>query len=168
MYELVRIPEDRIAVLIGVRGETKKRIEQKTKTKIKVTDIVEIQGDDEGALVAAEIVQAIGRGFSPPHAFLLLDEDNQLVALSLDEQTEATRKRLFARVIGKDGKVRRNIETYTRTVISVYGKTASVIGRADRARIAFEALEAILNGRTIGLVYKQIEKQMRDSPVLPD
>ena len=67
-YEL-KIPKDRVAVLIGAKGETKKHIETITKTDIDVDSkegIVSITGQDAiGMYSAKEITKAIGRGFNP-------------------------------------------------------------------------------------------------------
>ncbi|MBU0953147.1 MAG: KH domain-containing protein [Nanoarchaeota archaeon] len=169
MIEEILVPEERLAVIIGNKGQTKKRIEEKTKTRLSVSSGIIVSGDTEGVLVASEIVRAISRGFTPREAFSLLNDDTQLQTISLWKETEATRQRLFARVIGRSGKVRQNIERYTRTTICVYGKTVSVIGRFDTMRIAVEAIKMILNGRSIVVVYNFIEKQMREqNPLLPD
>ena len=67
-YEL-KIPKERVAVLIGKKGEIKKQIEQATNTKLKIDSKegdVEISGEDALKLYATrEIIRAIGRGFNP-------------------------------------------------------------------------------------------------------
>ena len=92
-YEkLIRIPTDRIGVLIGKSGNTKKLIEKKC--------LVNLDVDSEGGEVmitskeltddiepfkAVEIVSAIGRGFSPENAMRLLRGDNSLHIIDLRE-----------------------------------------------------------------------------------
>ena len=77
-YDL-RIPKERVAVLIGKKGETKRLIEHETKTKIQVNSeegTVSLGGEDALLLyLAREIVRAIGRGFNPEVALLLLKQD---------------------------------------------------------------------------------------------
>ena len=62
MYEL-RIPKERVAVLIGKNGEAKKDLEENTKTQIKVDSRegdVFISGKDAlGLYTARELVKAI-------------------------------------------------------------------------------------------------------------
>jgi ribosomal RNA assembly protein len=67
--EEVRVSQDRIGVLIGKAGATKKSLEEKTGSRISVDSkegIVVVEGEDaEGVISAVEVVRAIGRGFSP-------------------------------------------------------------------------------------------------------
>ena len=67
-YE-IKVPKDRIAVLIGKNGETKKEIEETTHSKINIDsgegDVV-VQGTDPLMLFSTKnIIKAIARGFNP-------------------------------------------------------------------------------------------------------
>ena len=115
MFDVVRIPEDRIAILIGKDGGTKRKIEKVTKTKIEVNDGVEIDGDSLEVLKAKQIVTAIGRGFSPYIALKLMDDDFQLIIISLQGETVNTQKRLMSRIIGTKGKCKNIIEKFNRS-----------------------------------------------------
>ncbi len=79
-YEL-RIPQERVAVLIGEKGKTKKEIEDQTKIQLNISregDVI-IAGNDALLLFTArEIVRAIARGFNPKTALLLLKTDYTL------------------------------------------------------------------------------------------
>jgi ribosomal RNA assembly protein len=158
MIEIVKIPKQRLGVLIGKDGSVKKYMEGKTHTLISVNEDVQIEGGSVEVLNACEIVKAIGRGFSPDDAFKLLDEEYQLRIISIEEETEKTRKRLFARVIGTRGKTKRIIQKCTNTCISIYGKTVSIIGKWEDAEHAREAVESLLEGRSHVYVYKFLEK----------
>ena len=74
-YEL-KIPKERIAVLIGKEGKTKKDIEKATKTTLEIDsnecDIFIKGTDGLNIYTAKEIITAIGRGFNPETALLLL------------------------------------------------------------------------------------------------
>src|SRR3990167_4706336 len=114
-YE-IRIPKERIAVLIGRNGETKKQVEADTSTKIKIDsdegDIV-ITGDDAiGMYNAREVIKAIGRGFNPETARLLIKGDYVFETVELKDYTRTKNDliRLRGRVIGEEGKSRRIIE----------------------------------------------------------
>ena len=94
MIKNIKIPEERLPVLIGKNGMTKRSIQRKTKTKIDASEEeVIIEGESIGVLDAESIIKAIGRGFSPEHARLLLDEENTLVVIDLPKG-EKTQKRL--------------------------------------------------------------------------
>ena len=74
-YE-VKIPKERVAVLVGVEGSVKKEIEHRLKIKLvidsKEGDVV-LTGDDSLMLLTGQnVVKAIGRGFNPNIALELL------------------------------------------------------------------------------------------------
>src|SRR5262249_28127002 len=142
MIGSVRIPEKRKAALIGVKGAAKRKIEKATKTKIKIEDEVLISGEAEGYMVAENIVRAIGRGFSPQSAMDLTDEETALIVISLPRD-EKLLKTVRSRLIGTAGKARRNMEQLTKTHISVYGRTVSIIGHYEDAERAQEAIEKL-------------------------
>jgi len=159
MIESVAIPEERKAVLIGDKGKTKRSIEGKTNTKIHIADIIEVEGESLDVYKARSIIKAIGRGFSPPKAMLLLKEDYALDIMSLQGENENTIHRLMARVIGRNGSARRKIELKTHTCISIYGKTVAVIGNPENTKIAHEAIGAILSGSPHYVAYKIVSEE---------
>ncbi|HIH21368.1 MAG: RNA-processing protein [Candidatus Diapherotrites archaeon] len=163
MEELVRIPKDRVAVLIGKNGETKAVIEKATKTKLNIdskSGEVEIEGKSEKALeyyIATQVVKAIARGFSPEHALKLLDENYYLDIIDIEDFVGKREKELLSkkgRLIGKQGKVREKIEEETGCLVSVYGKTVSIIGTPESMEIARKAVEMILKGSSIEYVFR--------------
>ena len=163
----LKIPKERIAVLIGTKGEVKKQIEENTKTKIKVDSDegdVFIEGKDAVNLyMAREIVKAIGRGFNPEIANLLLKQDYCFILMDLSEECKPSDiKRIKGRIIGKEGKSRNTIEALTQCNISVYGKTVSVIGLNENALIAKEAIESLIRGKPHSKVYSLLEKHRRE------
>jgi ribosomal RNA assembly protein len=165
-YEL-KIPKERVAVLIGTKGELKKQLEHATKTRIAVDSNegdVNITGKEPLLLYSCrEIVRAIGRGFSPEIAMLLLKQDYGIEFISLNDyaRTPNDMERLRGRVIGEGGKSRKTIETLTNTHVSVYGKTIGIIGQLEQIPAARKAIEALLSGRKHGTVYKFLERQRK-------
>ena len=124
----VKIPKDRIAVLIGKKGEIKKLLEENTKTKINVDSEdgdVSVSGEDALSLYCTRnIIRAIGRGFNPEIAMLLLKQDYAFEMINLPEYNKPSQfRRIKGRVIGTEGKSRRLIEEQTECYISVYVKT---------------------------------------------
>jgi ribosomal RNA assembly protein len=167
-YEL-KIPQERVAVLIGKNGEVKKSIESDTKTQIKIDSLegdVFIYGNDAlGLYTSREVVRAIGRGFNPDIAKLLLKQDYVFEMIHLVEFTgksKNTMLRLKGRVIGREGKSRKLIEELTESYVSVYGKSISIIGTSEAAAMAKRAVEALLGGSTHANVYKWLENKRRE------
>ena len=127
---------DRIAVLIGKNGEIKKYIEEETKTKLKIDSDegdVFVSGEDAlGLFNAREVIRAVGRGFNPDVAQVLLKGDYIFETINIMDfsgKSKDNMLRLKGRVIGSEGKSRRTIENLSDTRISVYGKTITIISQ---------------------------------------
>ena len=167
-YEL-KIPKDRVAVLIGRKGEMKKLIEEETGSNIFVDSKdgdVRLAGSDSlGLFSAREIIKAIGRGFSPEIALLILKSDYAFELLNISDYVGKSKKsatRLKGRVIGTEGKTRKHIEEITETHLSVYGKTIGIIGEVEHVMLARRAIESILAGATHSSVYKWLERKKKE------
>ncbi|MFC1697242.1 KH domain-containing protein [Nanoarchaeota archaeon] len=165
-YEL-KIPKERIAVLIGKSGEIKRQIEKETKTKLDIDSKegdIYIKGEDSINLYnSREIIHAIGRGFNPEIALKLLKIDHGIEFIDMQEyaKTKNSMLRLKGRVIGKEGKSRFNIENFTDTDICVYGKTIAIIGTTENIAIAKKAIDSLLTGSPHSSVYKYLEAQKK-------
>lgn len=166
-YEL-KIPKERVAVLIGKKGETKKEIEGVTKSKIEVDsnegDVFITGPDGLGLYNAREVIKAVGRGFNPDVALLLLKPDYVFETINIKDyaKTKNSELRLKGRVIGKEGKSRKTIEELTECYVSVYGKSIGMIGGADGVANARYAIDSLLKGSTHANIYKFLEKKRRD------
>ena len=167
-YDL-KIPRDRIAVLIGKDGITKKEIEDATKTRLDIDSTegdIFIKGEDGfNIYTAKEIINAIGRGFNPEVALLLLKFDYAFEIINLADYTGKSKDsqlRLKGRVIGRDGKTRMLIEELSETYISVYGKTVSIIGNTENVSVAHHAINMLVEGSTHSSVYKWLEKKRKE------
>jgi len=165
----VKIPHERVAVLIGKSGEVKKRLEQKMKVKIDVDSEegdVFISGEDSLAVFeVVNVVKAVARGFNPEIAELLLNEEYNFDLINISDfsgRSKKTAMRLKGRVIGQEGKARKMIETMTNTSISVYGKTIGIIGRVEDVSMSRQAVEMLLEGAPHGNVYKWLEDKRRE------
>ena|SRR3989338_3755689 len=163
MRDVVRIPEERKAVLIGPEGRTKRSIEEQTRTKLMVGDGVQVDGADGlDVYVAGQIVKAIGRGFSPEQALLLLDGDAQLHIITLRQHSENKRRVMVARLVGSNGRAKKLIEQYSGCALAIQGKTVALIGSSGQLREAAGAVDAILNGRSHGFVYHRLERAAKE------
>lgn len=163
----IRIPKERIPVLIGIKGAMKRKIEKQTSTIIEVDShdgMVSVEGEDAlNLLDAQEIIKAIARGFNPEIAFLLLKQDYafELIDLSMLTRNKTDMARVKGRIIGEGGKSRKTIEGLTETYISVYGKTVGVIGEMMGVALAKRALSMLLEGSPHSAVYQMLERQRR-------
>ncbi len=150
MEERVKIPQSRIGVVIGKEGRAKKEIEKKCEVSLEVKEDGEvvISGDADKVYFTKDIIKAIGRGFSPKIALKLLDEDYMLEIIDLDDyyNTENAKRRIRGRVIGKEGRAKKEIERATDAYISVFGDTVSIIAPYYTMPYAKEAVEKLIKG----------------------
>ena len=169
--KLLRIPNERIAVLIGKSGNVKSEIERACHVALDINgDTGEVMVTSDAGVEqmwpfkAMEIIMAIGRGFSPENALTLLEGDNTLHVINLREfagKSNASIERIKGRIIGEGGRARRNMENLSRTKISVYGKTVSIIGNTSKLRLVADAICSISNGSVHGAVYNKLEAANR-------
>ena len=163
--EGLKIPKKRIAVLIGEKGKTKRKIERTTSTFLTINseegDVLITSEESLNVFNTKPIVTAIGRGFNPEIALRLMDEENTLVIIDITEFSKKSKKdmiRLKSRLIGTNGKARSMIEMLTYTEICVYGKTVSIIGEQENVYLAKRAITNLLQGSKHGNVYGFIER----------
>jgi ribosomal RNA assembly protein len=163
----VKIPMERIGVLIGEKGEIKKTLEETTGVKItvdsesgEVTIEEEYAEDPSNGLKVQDIVKAIGRGFSEERAFRLLEDDIFLKLFDIRDFAGKSAKRVRqvrARLIGTGGKTRRLVEELTGVDVSIYGNTVGLIGDMVQLGVAERAVEMLLEGSKHAAVYRFME-----------
>ncbi len=165
--QVLRVPLDRVAAIIGKKGETKKHLEealhveleidgQSGEVKVKSTSIEE--GDPFRAMA---IVEAVARGFSPQRALKLMDPETVLEVLDLREfagKSENSLDRIRGRIIGLNGKSRRVIEELTKCQISVYGRTVAIIGEITEVKLTKEAIVMLAKGSRHRSVYNMLQR----------
>ena len=170
----VKIPRERIGALVGPDGRVKASIEKKLSIRLRIDSqtgdiqitLMPTTQDPTVLFRAKEVVTAIGRGFSPEHAFRLLEDDETMLeVIDLREtvgRSQSDMKRLKGRVIGKEGKTRRIIEELTEANICVYGHTISIVGEIDQVEIAKEAVRMLIRGSLHRTVYRFLHRKRRE------
>lgn len=170
----LKIPKERVGVLIGPEGKTKKHVEEKLNVELQIDSeagdvtitMTEKTEDPSLLFKAKDLVTAIGRGFSPEHAFRLVRDEEALIDIidlrSVFGKSEADIKRVQGRIIGMNGKTRRIIEELTDTNVSVYGHTIGIIGTIEQVQIAREAVEMLVKGSMHGTVYRFLHRKRRE------
>ncbi|MFX1303916.1 MAG: KH domain-containing protein [Promethearchaeota archaeon] len=171
----MKIGKNRIAVLIGKDGVTKKEIEKKLGVKVNLnskTGDCEILPQPENRnymplniFTAEKIVKAINRGFNPIKAMKLLEENHEFFTINLLEslgKSDKRIKRIKGRVIGRNGEMRKAIERYAESFLSVYGKTISIIADYDNLQIARKAVRMLINGIPHHVVLRFLEDKYNE------
>jgi ribosomal RNA assembly protein len=167
----VRIPKERVGVLVGPNGKVKQNIEVKLMVELQiesesggVTIILSEKANDPSLLFRAkDVVTAIGRGFSPEHAFRLLRNEDAIFDFVdlriIFGRSESGHKRVKGRIIGANGKTRRLIEELTDASVVVYGHTIGFIGTFEQVDVARNAVQMIINGSQHHIVYKYLQRK---------
>ncbi len=171
-HETIKVPEDRVGVIVGRNGKVRRRVEELANVKIEVTSegtvTITAPTNTENPVLAwkaRDIIRAMARGFSPKNAFTLIDDDMQLVIISLRDVVGSSprqMKRVAGRIIGENGRTRRVIEQTTETKLSVYGKTVSLIGMIPGLDYARRAIDMLIAGAPHSTVYSFLEKMRRE------
>jgi len=166
----VRIPKERVGILIGPEGKVKQYIEEKLQVTIEIDSegsvtvtLSEKATDPSLLLKAKDVVTAIGRGFAPEVAFRLIrneDEIFDLIDLRLIfGRSESDIKRIKGRIIGADGKTRKLIEELSEADVVVYGHTVGLIGSFEQVDTAHNAVQMIIEGCQHHTVYNYLQKK---------
>jgi len=171
---LPRVPKDRIAVLIGSKGDTAKSIRNTAGCKEfninSETGDVEVIWGDVGsydpvkAMKLPDVIKAIGRGMAPKAAIRLLDDTHFFEMVDLRDfvgKRSNQQRRIRSRIIGSQGKVRKLIENLTDTEITIYKSTVVIIGEQEGLYAARQAVEMLAGGSEHGSVLSYLEKDRR-------
>ena len=174
--QLPRVPKDRIAVLIGAKGATRKELEQAAGCKsIQIdsqTGEIDVTWGDPGdydpvkALKLPDVIKAVGRGMAPNRAIQLLQDDWFFEMVDLREHVgrkSKQQRRIRARIIGSEGKIRKMIEQHTGAEISIYKSTVVIVGDDEGLGSARQAIEMLAKGSEHGTVMKFLERERRKS-----
>ena len=163
----VKIPQDRIGVLIGEGGETMREIESAAEVRLDIDSesgsvAVESVGDPVLGLKGPEIVRAIGRGFAPEDALELVADEMMLfdvVDIAAASRNSNDMKRQKGRLIGEGGRTRELMAELSGASVVIYGSTLSMIGTPRQVDVARRAAEMLLDGAPHGAVYSFLEEK---------
>ena len=167
---LVKVPKERVGVLIGPEGKTKQYIEEQLQVKLDIDKegsvTVALQEsciDPSFLLRAKDLVTAIGRGFPPETAFRLIRNQDAIFDLIdlrvIFGRSESDIRRIKGRIIGSEGKTRKLIEELTEADVVVYGHTVGIIGSYTEADAARNAIQMIIDGCEHHTVYAYLQRK---------
>lgn len=164
-----KIPVERVGILLSNKGEIIKTIQQRLDVKISIDPslgsvVIEPSKSDtpvNNLFKAKDYIEAIGYGFSPERAERVLGEDQVLLVIDLKDQLrlpENHLKRIKGRIIGEEGRARRNLEEISGCYISVYENYIAIIGDYESANAVKEAIQLLIEGREHSTVYRYLKR----------
>lgn len=168
----IRIPKERVGVVIGPSGATRKELEERSGVRIEVdSDENEVTVHDQAAdpimaMKVRDVVKAIARGFPPEKAQRLFSDDCYFELVDIHEYTGKHKghvRRVTSRIVGSEGRTRKIIEDQTGCDLAIYGHTVGIIGELIPLGQAKHAVDMILRGAEHASVYRYLENQRRKS-----
>jgi ribosomal RNA assembly protein len=172
MVYTLKVPLDRVGVIIGTRGSTLRLLKDRAGAQIEVdSETGEVLFHDEAAkdpytaYRMRDVLRALGRGFSPEHSLLLLQDENYYEEFDIRDFSGKSRKRgeqVRSRLIGSDGRTRKLVEELTECLVSIKGNTVAIIGDLEGIKVASKAIELLLSGSEHSTVYSYMERKQRD------
>ncbi|WP_313693660.1 KH domain-containing protein [Halorarum halobium] len=172
----VKVPQDRIGAVIGEGGETMREIESEAEVRLDIDSesgsvAIDAVGDPVTAMVAPDVVRAIGRGFTPESALSLLEHDLRrfdLVDLAAETRNKNDLQRQKGRLIGENGRTRQLMEELSGAEVVIRGSTLGVIGQPEEVEAVRRATGMILDGAPHGAVYSFLERRHNEIHGVPD
>lgn len=166
------IERERIGVLVGKNGRTKKEIERLFGVKLRIDSNNAVVYIEEGEqpltplllMKVRSVIKAISLGFTPEDAMRLADDTVIFETIDLKEVSRHRRdmQRIKGRIIGEEGKAKKMIEDLTGTKIVVGEKEVGIIGDYEGVAAAREAIRMLMEGRTHRTVYNFLRVRSRE------
>ena len=126
-----------------------------------------IEGASLNEYEAWNILDAISFGFSAKKALQLKESELSFKKINIKDFTR--RKNMYdvrARIIGKEGKVKRTIEDLSDCEMIIKDNMIGIIGYAESIDIVITALTNLIRGSKVSNVYNFLEKMNRDRRTL--
>ena len=160
----LKIPIERIAVVIGTKGSVKNRLEKDFDSKINIDNegLIVITGEDSIKIwILEKIIKLISRGFNPELALLLKNDtyDSKIVNLNDYIRGKNDLKRIKGRIIGREGSCQKQIEDKTGSYLVIYGKTVAIIALNETMEIVSNAIEMLCKGARHVSVFRYIDRE---------
>lgn len=153
---------------INVRSVEKiKKCVPAIENKIKIhfsfgTDYVIINGNVENEFITEQIISAIDFGFESEDALLLKNEKFLLKYIDIKDNTNRNNlKDVRARIIGREGRVKKAIENLTGAVIVIKDNTIGIIVDDMHLDTTVQAIRTLIHGTKHGTVFSYLEKKNR-------
>ncbi len=148
------------------------RVMKETRVKITIEDSgrVIIEPTEESTpldmMNAKNVLQALALGFDLDTALLLLRDEYVMEVIDVrdalfDHHDEKTLRRILGRIIGKNGKAKRNIEEIAHVKVSIYKDKVAIIGEYENVEAAKHAIGELMEGKMHSTVYRHLEQTMR-------
>lgn len=163
--EVVSIPLNKISILIGEKGATKKELQFVGKIKLDInskTGEVRIFAKNPTRLwQATQVISAIANGFPQEIARKLFKPDYLYQDINIGEfaRNQKDVGRIRGRLIGRNGAAKRKIQNMAGVWLNISHKLVCIIGPSNNVELARGAIEMLLRGAPHLRVYAFIDEE---------
>lgn len=163
--EKIFFEKGKLGRIIGRNGETKISVEKELKVKLRIKQApgggeISIVADPHKTYVVMQILQAIAVGFPAEDAFQINnDYILEFIELRRYAKTKTRKTEIKSRVIGKKGKVMKNIRNLTGVLVSVQNDEIALLGRTEDVYHVKAAVENLVRGTPHAKIFKILEKK---------
>ena len=125
-----------------------------------------IHGPAENEYIAERVAEALDFGFPFSVALLIKEQDFMLEILNIKNYTKRKDlERVRARIIGKDGKTLKTLNSLTKCFFEIKDNQVGIIGDPEYMRVATDAMIFLIQGSKQANVYTFLE-QHQIKPVI--
>ncbi|MDP1695830.1 MAG: hypothetical protein Q8L29_02885 [archaeon] len=159
-----------IVQISNIREIKKAKEELEKKLDIKITlsrKTATIEGNSLEEYEVANILNAISLGFSAKKSIHLLGEEISFKKINIKDFTK--RKDMYevrARIIGKEGKIKRTLEDLSDCEIIIRENTIGILGSAEEMEKTITGITNLIRGSKVSNVYNYLEKLNREKKKL--
>ncbi len=141
-------------------AKSKRKLERILNVKITVKkEEISLEGAPEDEYIAEKVVEAIVFGFPVAIALLIREEDFLFEILDIKQYTKRKDLEIIrARIIGKEGKTLKTLNTLTECYFELKDNTIGIIGSAELIKNAHDAIIYLIQGSKQSNVYTFLEK----------
>jgi len=126
-----------------------------------------IEGETLDEYEATMILDAISFGFTGKQALQLKNGEMSFKKINIKDFTKRTKLyEIRSRVIGREGKVKRTLESLSDSEIIIRGNEIGIIGSAESIDETITAISNLVRGSKIANVYGFLEKMNARKKVL--
>ncbi len=161
---IIPIPRKRYEKLMN-EPELRLLCEEKCSVKLVLegNNTVKIEGESTKVFFSKDVIVAFGRGFAMKECLKLLEDDYGLEIVDLKRFGTSKKNiaRLKSRIIGKEGKSIKTIESLSSCKLSVRGNKVAILGKYDELGNVREAILKLIEGKKHSTVYRFLEAANR-------
>ncbi len=153
---MIKLICEKISRIIKNKDNLEKKLGVKIENRGKE---VNLGGKPEDEYVAEKVILALEFGFPFSVALMIKERDYLFEIINIKDYTPRKNFEVIrARIIGKNGKTLKTLETLTECFFEMKDNKIGIIGDSEHIKNAQESLISIIRGAKQGNVYSYLEK----------